>query len=92
MTSRTQSTKSFRKVKTPMKESSRNTARVLSRTGRTMNTFLKYNEETGISEDLYKCPGSGRMKRSSPQYSIPKAKTRFYLETLQKIAKRNPSP
>lgn len=45
-----------------------------------------------LTVDLYKCPGSGRVKERVPQYSFPKNKGRSYLEALQKWAKRVPSP
>mmetsp|Transcript_24360 Transcript_24360/g.27019 ORF Transcript_24360/g.27019 Transcript_24360/m.27019 type:complete len:108 (+) Transcript_24360:3-326(+) len=50
------------------------------------------NGNTKSTNDLYRCPGSGKLRKRSPQYSIPKGKTRSYLDAVQKLARRNPSP
>ena len=56
-------------------------------------TFMHVNQiNPKYNIDLYKCPKSGQMRKSSIKNSFTRWKTRSYLEQMHKWTKRYPSP
>ena len=66
------SSHAFKRTKTPFDGPRRNNLE-RTRNQTLLKTFLMESSiDPRLSVDLYKCPGSGRTKERSPQYSFPK--------------------
>ena len=90
---KSRSSNALRRAITPLTGASRNRGVPTMKNDTTFKTFLQVSQlDARLNVDLYKCPGSGRVKRRSPEYRFPRGKSKSFHDQVQKLAKKSPSP